>query len=119
MEMGACGSCVRMMLGVEADVKIHVIEPTTQNGPYEQPSFQLVSNDRSTTFLNRSICAVIEPTTQNGPYEQPSFQLVQNGEAVVNERRQNRSTSAPIIVAPPSTTLQVPSLIPGLSIVRD
>uniref|UniRef100_A0A914UT58 Uncharacterized protein n=1 Tax=Plectus sambesii TaxID=2011161 RepID=A0A914UT58_9BILA len=85
MEMGACGSCVRMMLGVEADVKIHVIEPTTQNGPYEQPSFQ----------------------------------LVQNGEAVVNERRQNRSTSAPIIVAPPSTTLQVPSLIPGLSIVRD
>ncbi|CAJ0945308.1 unnamed protein product, partial [Mesorhabditis belari] len=27
--MGACGSCLRLMLDAESDVKIHVIEPTS------------------------------------------------------------------------------------------
>ncbi|CAO4386522.1 unnamed protein product [Caenorhabditis nigoni] len=29
--MGACTSCVRLLLDAEADVKIHVIEPTSIN----------------------------------------------------------------------------------------
>ncbi|KHN73762.1 hypothetical protein Tcan_09773, partial [Toxocara canis] len=31
--MGACGSCLRLMLDAESDVKIHVIEPTTIVAP--------------------------------------------------------------------------------------
>uniref|UniRef100_A0A0M3HVC7 Ferredoxin n=1 Tax=Ascaris lumbricoides TaxID=6252 RepID=A0A0M3HVC7_ASCLU len=31
--MGACVSCLRMMLDAESDVKIHVIEPTTVAAP--------------------------------------------------------------------------------------
>ncbi|UMM43163.1 hypothetical protein L5515_018752 [Caenorhabditis briggsae] len=29
--MGACTSCIRLLLDAEADVKIHVIEPTSIN----------------------------------------------------------------------------------------
>lgn len=62
---------------------------------------------------------VIEATTQNGMQDQPSFQLIQQAEmAAASERRPNRSTSAPTIPVT-SSTLQVPSTIPGLNIVRD
>jgi hypothetical protein len=43
---------------------------------------------------------------------------MQNAEAAAEERRHNRSASAPVIPVATPTSLQVPSMIPGLSIVR-
>ncbi|CAJ0609826.1 unnamed protein product [Cylicocyclus nassatus] len=51
--MGMCGSCLRLMLDAESDVKIHVIEPTSVGVEHSVvlPPPQRVENERSPPTL--------------------------------------------------------------------